>query len=862
MQKIINKFSIFSALLIFTVVTGLSSSAFALNTGGSTGGGQGCGSCGGGSTGGSTGGSNGGGGGTTPVVIIPTATISANPSSIISGAFSNVSWSSTNATSCTLSGGQFGAGLSVGTAGTTVVQPSSTTNYSVVCTNGTRNSNTATTKVTVTVPVANPTANITTNPKTINSGNSSTVSWTSTNATYCKLNGGQFNNITVGTSGSYVVSPTVNTTYTVICYNSTGVSATDSDYVNVNAAVNNPTANITTNPKTINSGNSSTVSWTSTNATYCKLNGGQFNNITVGTSGSYVVSPTVNTNYSINCFNAAGASASDTDYVNVTTVINYVYCNGVQYPAGYVCPVNNIPTVNIYPSTYSVYGASNVILYWSSTNATYCSATPYPFSGSKNTSGSESVYINNTTTYTITCFNSQGQSAQDQTTVSVNQINNDIYCNGIRYPAGSVCPNTNTIAVSTTGANPSQISANIFGYVNVNGGSANTWFEYGTNSYSLVNATNRQYAYSSGQMSANITNLSCNTTYYYRAVASNNTETKYGSTQSFVTSACNNVVNNTNTVITRPATSISQYQAQLNGAFITGSINYNSCSSYFQYGTNYNLNQSATAQNLYNNTTTNYFSQAVYNLNQGTRYYYRAVVNCGGIIEYGNILSFATPNNYVKYTYVKKPITQVIKTPVCNCPADNNTNVPTINAEYMNLIIEKLESNTVAGGTASYRVVYKNISTTTLQNVAIRIMLPTELTVKTADTGDFQIGGSSVVVSISSLRALEEGRVNVVADVSGDAAINKQVVINAYSNYSVPSIIKNGSVYQDEITAYTLSLITDGNKLVNNNPKDTKNSNSLFSNNFFEWLVLIGLVFLFILALSYIFTASKRRTQI
>jgi hypothetical protein len=872
-------------------------------------------------------------------IVLPTGTISANPSVITVGQTSTLSWSSTNADYCVL-----GSGERVATSGTRVVSPSSTTSYSVTCYNTYGSSTTSYTTVTVNpiqqctngatnypycnnlcvvqapqtqtlacpagqtgsitqtrtsycpsttgslvwnewtttsntcqTVVVNPTANIYANPNTIVSGNSTTLTWSSTNATYCRLNGGQFNNYTVGTSGSIVVSPTSATTYTVTCYNANGMSATDTTYVNVTNAVCtngttnypycnvcpagqvlinnacttqvvNPTANIYANPSVINAGGSSTLTWSSANASYCVLNGGQFNNYRTNTSGSIVVSPTAYTSYSVTCYNANGAQATDTTYVSV---------NQAQ----------TLPTVTIYPSSYSITQGGQVTLNWSSTNASYCTATPWPYSGSKAVSGSEVVTLNNTTTFTITCFNAAGQSVQAQTTVTVNPVNYT-YCNGVQYPAGTVCPNTNTVGVSTTGANPLQTTANIFGYVNPNGTNATMWFEYGTNPNYLGNRTTAQNAYSAGPFSANLSGLSCGTTYYYRAVAQNESGVRYGNTLSFVTSACQTGYTVNGTTVTRPATAVGQNYGQLNGAYVYGNgTNTNSCSAYFQYGTNYNLVNTTNPQSLYNNYAVNNFSQALYGLSLNTTYYYRAVTNCGGYVQYGNVMSFHTAGYTVKPVYVKKPVTTVVKSPViCSCnnvsAGDTNSSNGGVVANdiYMDLVVERLEAGAPVGGQATYRVTYKNVASTTLTDVALRVILPSELSMVSADKGSFTAGGSSLTFGVSQLAPLEEGRVTIVTRVADSATLNNQISVNAYANYSVPTIVKNGAVFKDEVTAYVLSVVTNGTT-GNNGNVTTTSADSIFGQNTLEWIILLALILGFIAAMMYLFSASKRRNN-
>ncbi|MES2135410.1 MAG: hypothetical protein V4449_04175 [Patescibacteria group bacterium] len=109
----------------------------------------------------------------------PTANIILVPSAIDTGGSSLLSWSSSNATSCT--GTNFSTGGASG--GTVTVSPAGTTLYSVTCTDG---SQTATASATLTVnPPPAPTVTLIANPNRIQTGESSTLTWTSTNAVSC-----------------------------------------------------------------------------------------------------------------------------------------------------------------------------------------------------------------------------------------------------------------------------------------------------------------------------------------------------------------------------------------------------------------------------------------------------------------------------------------------------------------------------------------------------------------------------------------------------------------------------------------------------------------------------------------------------
>jgi parallel beta-helix repeat protein len=134
-----------------------------------------------------------------------------------------------------------------------------------------------------------PIVSLTATPTTITVGNSSTLNWSSSNATSCSA---PWTGSTA-TSGSQSVSPTITTTYTVTCTDGTtpvGANAT----VTVTGT---PSVSLTATPSTINTGQSSTLSWTSSNVTSCSA---PWTGSTA-TAGSQSVSPTITTTYTITC---------------------------------------------------------------------------------------------------------------------------------------------------------------------------------------------------------------------------------------------------------------------------------------------------------------------------------------------------------------------------------------------------------------------------------------------------------------------------------------------------------------------------------------------------------------------------------
>lgn len=149
----------------------------------------------------------------------PSATLGASSVALTVGQSTILTWSSTNATTCT--GTNFTAGA---TAGTRTVSPTTTT-YSVSCTGagGTATTNRTVGVTPVIVTPTTPTATLTANPTQVTADQSSILTWSSTNATTCTGT-----NFTAGaTSGTRAVTLLATTTYTVSCTGTGGTATVD-----------------------------------------------------------------------------------------------------------------------------------------------------------------------------------------------------------------------------------------------------------------------------------------------------------------------------------------------------------------------------------------------------------------------------------------------------------------------------------------------------------------------------------------------------------------------------------------------------------------------------------------------------------
>ncbi|KKR12875.1 MAG: hypothetical protein UT41_C0001G0419 [Candidatus Wolfebacteria bacterium GW2011_GWC2_39_22] len=207
--------------------------------------------------------------------------------------------------------------------------------------------------------------------------------------------------------------------------------------------------------------------------------------------------------------------------------------------------------------------------------------------------------------------------------------------------------NGSVVSVTTNSAySIYQNSATLQGSVNPNNSNATAWFEYGT-TQSFGNTVGTQ-SVGSGSVSTSITsyvsNLSSNTTYYYRAVGQNSYGTTYGNTLSFTTLGNGGGNNNGSVafVTTNPATAVAY-----NNATLQGSVNPNNSNTsvWFEYGTTQSFGNTAGSQTLGSSNYTTTITGYAYNLAPNTTYYYRAVGQNSSGTTYGNTLNFTTQSS-------------------------------------------------------------------------------------------------------------------------------------------------------------------------------------------------------------------------
>ena len=228
-----------------------------------------------------------------------------------------------------------------------------------------------------------PTINsFTAGPESLNSGSSSTLSWTTSGATSIAITPGTFTSTSA--SGSTSVSPTVTTTYTLTATDAAG-SVTTTQTVTVNSEAKPTINSFTADPGSINSGSSSTLNWSTSGATSIAITPGTFTSTSA--SGSTSVSPTATTTYTLTATNLAG-SVTSMQTVTVNTP--------------------SAPTISSFTaSPASIASGSSSTLSWATSGATSIAITPGTFT-STSANGSTIVSPTATTTYTLTATDAAG----------------------------------------------------------------------------------------------------------------------------------------------------------------------------------------------------------------------------------------------------------------------------------------------------------------------------------------------------------------------------------------------------------------------------------------------------------------------
>ena len=235
------------------------------------------------------------------------------PITIIAGESANLQWASVKASSVSINHGIGNVGLS----GIYTVSPAETIIYTVTATDVYGRS--VTDHLTITV-LQLPTVSITADRQGIFYGETVSVSWTSTNAQRVVLEPYGWD---MDLSGTYTGTPDDTITYIITAYGPGGMASAS---VTVEVYYP-PTVSLSVQPETIYAGQSSVLTWTSSDAEHVSIDNGIGE---VDPEGSMAVSPTQTKTYTITA-TGPGGTITDSATVTVNSIISLEYCISCEW---------------------------------------------------------------------------------------------------------------------------------------------------------------------------------------------------------------------------------------------------------------------------------------------------------------------------------------------------------------------------------------------------------------------------------------------------------------------------------------------------------------------------------------------------
>ncbi|MBM3863729.1 MAG: discoidin domain-containing protein, partial [Verrucomicrobia bacterium] len=308
-----------------------------------------------------------------PVPGIPDATLSASATSIVKGAGSTLTWTSSGATSVSIDNG-IGT---VAASGSLEVFPTTDTTYTLTASNSTGPKT-----VSVTITVLPPGVTFSASPLNVAANGDVTLTWTTTGADSASIDNGVGS---IALNDSTVVNPAVTTTYTLTAVGDGSTTATVTVTV-----VPPPSIFFEAASTSIVAGQFVNLNWVVTNATSVSIDNG-IGTVTANSSRS--VNPSVTTTYTLS---ASGFGGSTSATVTIT----------VAQP----------PSVSFTADEPAILEGGSTTIRWTVGDATSISINNSI--GSVSATGSLLVTPSATTSYVLTATNAIGDTIRS-VTVSV-----------------------------------------------------------------------------------------------------------------------------------------------------------------------------------------------------------------------------------------------------------------------------------------------------------------------------------------------------------------------------------------------------------------------------------------------------------
>ncbi|MDB5265282.1 MAG: Beta-glucanase/Beta-glucan synthetase [Parcubacteria group bacterium] len=293
-----------------------------------------------------------------------------------------------------------------------------------------------------TTVVSTPTLTLTASKTPVQSKDSVEISWTATNASSCRASGAWSGSKRVSGSDTQK-NLTSGKTYKLTCSGTSGSveKSVTVDVARVSSA-NAPSVSFSVSPSEVSQGGTTTITWSSKDATSCTATDTSLWNAGNLTAGKVTVSNLqTSRSFGVTC-SGAGGSVTKSDSVTVRSVSTSSTGDTGTVVTSTPAPAHTTPTtsdpvpthttttiptpttpthgttapdptVSFSANRTSVSYNDSVTLTWSSTNATSCTASGAGWSTSQPTAGTVTVpRMTASQTYTLTCSGAGGNSSK------------------------------------------------------------------------------------------------------------------------------------------------------------------------------------------------------------------------------------------------------------------------------------------------------------------------------------------------------------------------------------------------------------------------------------------------------------------
>jgi uncharacterized repeat protein (TIGR01451 family) len=360
---------------------------------------------------------------------------------------------------------------------------------------------------------------------------------------------------------------------------------------------------------------------------------------------------------------------------------------------------------------------------------------------------------------------------------------------------------------------------------------------------------------------------------------------------------CPAIIRKDHSIITTAVTQVNQNSARCNGiSVIERGLN---SVGYFEYGTSPSLtgNSLTNSGNIGANPSVS-FANTINGLKPDTTYYCRAVMNNVDGTYKGQIVSFRTLAEEVKYvapvqeriqeirtivkketvttttntnntassklTIAKNTVKKVVTKPSVTCKdSSGNTSELGLDDKFVKINLEKLTSQVSAGKEVKYNLSYKNTSNLNLENGVVKITIPAEMEYVSSKMGEYDKNTNTLLIDLGNIKAGEQDAFDIVLKVKEGVQIGKTLVVSSLVSYEM--LDENGKSISDENTTYDISTVSEYTKdqsVVADKKNQAKEDVGFFGGWLFKTLVSIILfIILFILGKNIYNKIRERRYQ-